>query len=204
MPTNTTELDNINSKVDTLLYQDDNSLCSVTPIIIDKCISSLKKNKSDGNKAFNSNHLIYGPPRLKRLLSISFNSMLAHGYYLNELLKSNIISIPKDRTASLSNNGNYRGISLFNSICKMYDYVIIELCKDSFSTNDMQFDFREPLPILCSTTICTVILREVIHNYIEGHNNVYCCLLDASKAFDKVHYGKLFTILLTRNVSPML
>ena len=50
--------------------------------------------------------------------------------------------------------------------------------------------------------MCTVILREVIQNYIEGHINVYCCLLDASKAFDKVHYGKLFTILLARNVSP--
>ena len=69
--------------------------------------------------------------------------MLAHGYYPNELLKSNIISIPKDRTASLSNSDNYRGISLFNSICKLYDYVIIELCKDSFSTSEMQFGFKE-------------------------------------------------------------
>ena len=99
----------------------------MTPKVIDKCLTSLKKNKSDGNKGFNSNHLIYGPPRLKILLSILFNSMLGHGYYPTELLKSYIISIPKDRTASLSNSDNYRGISLFNSICKMYDYVIIEL-----------------------------------------------------------------------------
>ena len=75
VPTNSTELDNINSEVDALLYQDDNSLCNVTPKIIDKYITSLKKNKSDGNKGFNSNHLIYGPPRLKVLLSILFNSM---------------------------------------------------------------------------------------------------------------------------------
>ena len=91
MPTNSTELDNTNSEVDALLYQDDNYLCNVTPIIIDKCITSLKKNKSDGNKEFNSNHLIYGPPRLKILLSILSHSMLAHGYYPNELLKSHII-----------------------------------------------------------------------------------------------------------------
>ena len=31
----------------------------------------------------------------------------------------------------------------------------------------------------------------------------YSCLLDASKAFDKVHYGKLFHILLNRKV-PVL
>ena len=30
---------------------------------------------------------------------------------------------------------------------------------------------------------------------------MYCCL-DAPGVFDEVHYGKLFTILLARNVSP--
>ena len=62
--------------------------------------------------------------------------MLAHGCYPTEVLKFNSISIPKDRTASLSNSDNYRGISLLNCICEMYDYVI-ELCKDSFSTSEM-------------------------------------------------------------------
>ena len=33
-----------------------------------------------------------------------------------------------------------------------------------------------------------------------NNNNVYSCLLDASKAFDKVHYGKLFHILLNQKV----
>ena len=36
VPTTSTELDNINSEVDALLYQDDNSLCNATPKIIDK------------------------------------------------------------------------------------------------------------------------------------------------------------------------
>ena len=52
-----------------------------------------------------------------------------------------------------------------------------------------------------STTMCTVILKEVIHHYINGNSDVYCCLLDASKAFDKIHYGKLFSTLLQRNVN---
>ena len=26
---------------------------------------------------------------------------------------------------------------------------------------------------------------------------MYCCLLDASKAFDRIHYGELFTLLLS-------
>ena len=35
---------------------------------------------------------------------------------------------------------------------------------------------------------------------MSNNSNVYSCLLDASKAFDKVHYGKLFNILLNRKV----
>ena len=49
--------------------------------------------------------------------------------------------------------------------------------------------------------MCTVILKEVIHHYMKGNSNVYCCLLDASKAFDKIHYGKLFSTLLQNNIN---
>ena len=33
---------------------------------------------------------------------------------------------------------------------------------------------------------------------------MYCCLLDTSKAFDKVHYGKLFNVLLSRDLQPCI
>ena len=139
---------------------------------------------------FNSNHLINGSLRLNDLLCMLFNYMLIHGHYPSELLKSTIISIPKDKTASLSNSNTYRGISLFNSICKLYDYVIIELCGDELLTSDMQFGYKNHH----STTLCTAIFINVIDCYIKRKSNVYSCLLDASKAFDKVHYGRLFTI----------
>ena len=41
-----------------------------------------------------------------------------------------------DRFASLSNWDNYRGISLFNSMCTLFDYVIIELSGISLSTSE--------------------------------------------------------------------
>ena len=34
----------------------------------------------------------------------------------------------------------------------------------------------------------------------QNGSNVYSCLLDASKAFDCIHFGKLFAILIERNV----
>ncbi len=37
-----------------------------------------------------------------------------------------------------------------------------------------------------------------------NHTNVYALFLDASKAFDRVHYGKLFKELCKRNLSPIV
>ena len=199
VPTSGSVLSGISNEIDDRLSHDPID-CYVTPYMICTCISKLKKNKSDGDRGFNSNHLIYGCHRLNVILSILFNSMMSHGYYPQELLKSTIISIPKDRSASLSNSDNYRGISLFNSMCKLFDYVIIELSGTSLSTSDMQFGFKREH----STTMCTVILKEVVNHYIDGNSNVYCCLLDASKAFDRVNFGKLFSTLLSRQMPPQL
>ena len=46
----------------------------------------------------------------------------------------------------------------------------------------------------------TVILTEHIKRYINGNGNVYCCLLDASKALDNINCG-FFPKLLQRNVT---
>ena len=187
-------MNTINSSIsERLLYNNEDVFC-VTPMLISNCVTYPKKNKSDGDKCFNSNHIINGEHRLFILLFLLFNAMLVHGYYPSELLKSTIISLPKDKTASLSSNINYRGISLFNSICKLYDYAIIDICGDSLDTCDMQYGFKKKH----STTLCTVVLKELVHRhrYRESNSDVYCCLLDASKAFDIIHYGELFTLLL--------
>ena len=86
---------------------------------------------------------------------------------------------------------------MFNNIHKIYDYVIIDICSNSLSTSDMQYSYMDNH----STTMCTVILKEVIHNYTNGNSNVYCCLLDASKTFDEISYGKPFSTLLQRNIN---
>ena len=49
------------------------------------------------------------------------------------------------------------------------------------------------------------MINETIKNYKKnGGKSVYLLLLDASKAFDKVSYEKLFELLLARNVCPRI
>ena len=48
--------------------------------------------------------------------------------------------------------------------------------------------------------LCTLIYSEIINHNTHNKSNVYSSLLDASKAFDLVHFGKLFRILLSKDI----
>ena len=84
--------------------------------------------------------------------------------------------------SSLSSSTNYRGISLFNAIGKVFAYAILLISNTCFQTSDMQFGFRQQH----STVMCNLLYHEVINHYLCNGSNVYSCLLDGSKAFDKV------------------
>ena len=46
-----------------------------------------------------------------------------------------------------------------------------------------------------STTMCSWLLQETMKHYQTEGSNVYCSLLDSTKAFDRVNFAKLFKIL---------
>ena len=51
---------------------------------------------------------------------------------------------------------------------------------------------------------CTWAVQETISHYIRGGSDVFCCLLDFSKAFDKVNFNELFRKLRIRNFPPIV
>ena len=159
--------------------------------LVETCINKLKCGKGDGGNGFDSDNLINYNSTLSYMISLLYNTMLTHGHYANDLLHSSIISIPKDPRSSLGSSDNYRGISLCCSICKLFDHIILHKYGDILSRNDLQFGFKDKH----STSMCTAVYKESIHYFTMRNSNVYSCLLDARKAFDKVHYGKLFRIL---------
>ena len=118
---------------------------TITSEIVKTYISKLNSGKYDGDIGFKSDHIINGTHRLNVLLSLVFNTMISHGYTPTVLLKSTIVSILKDNKAFLSNSDNYRGISLFNSINKLFDHVILYLYKDNFNHLIFNFDIKRTL-----------------------------------------------------------
>ena len=65
--------------------------------------------------------------------------MFYHGHTPAYLWKSIFFSIPKDNKASLSDSDKYRGISLFNSLSKLFHHIIILL---KYSKQLQSFDIQ--------------------------------------------------------------
>ena len=83
---------------------------------------------------------------------------------------------------------------------KVIDILIINDYEDKLRTSELQFAFKSEH----STNMCTSIFKEVCSYYTSRNTDVFVCLLDASKAFDRVHYGKLFELLRKRNLPPLI
>lgn len=133
-------------------------------------------------------------------MGLLINAMFLHGYTPNKLLESALISIPKDTRGNLCSLENYRGIALCSALCKLIDNIIIDKYGDTLFTSELQFAFKEGH----STSMCTTVLKEVASYYKSKNTDVYVCMLDASKAFDRVHYGKLFNLLRARKLPAMV
>ena len=61
---------------------------------------------------------------------------------------------------------------------------------DKLESSRLQFGFKAKH----STAMCTMIVKEVISYYVNNGSQVACTFLDATKAFDRLEYCKLFSL----------
>lgn len=165
---------------------------------VKEAVFLLKANKNDGNLGFNSSHIINASPQSFALLTLLFNACIKHCFIPCDMLVSTIVSIPKDLRESLMRSDNYRGIALTSAMYKILDIIIFNKYQDKLQSSNLQFAYKKGH----STNICTLALKEIVHHYVSRGSSVYCCLLDASKAFDRINLLKLFEILRERNIPP--
>ena len=128
--------------------------------------------------------------------------MLSHGFSPNSMILGTMIPISKDKKKSLCNSGNYRAIALSSIFSKILDWVILIKEEMTLCSSNLQFGFKKGT----STTQCrpTFSMLETIDHYNFMKSNAFVLMLDASKAFDRVNYCKLFRKLLKREMSPLV
>jgi hypothetical protein len=172
---------------------------SVSALDVQKAISRLKPGKCDCKEGLSSDHFLNSCGQLSVHLSLLLSMMLRHSFVPKLMMDSTLVPIPKNARKSLNRSDNYRSIAISSLIGKILDNIILTKHDSILCNSELQFGFRPNH----STTQCTFVLHEVIDFYQQQGTPTLVCLLDASKAFDRVHYVKLFRLLLERNFCPL-
>ena len=117
----------------------------------------------------------------------------------DELLLGTIIPLIKNSRGKKHCSDNYRALTIGTGLSKLLDVVIRNKQTDALKASDLQFGFKEK----SSTSMCTFAVVETIEYYKSNGSNVHVLLLDASKAFDRVNYIKLFEKMLKKGMCPL-
>ena len=199
VPSDNNQMRDIKTRL-TYQIRNSDSAPHVTTDKVREATQRLKANKHDGDKGLVSDMIINAPDTWLSTLANMITSMLRHGYCPNILCKATITSLVKDNHADICDSSNYRGIALSSAINKIIDWIILIDHSEAFITSNLQFAFKAN----SSTSLCTLTLKEVASYYSDNGGNIYCAMLDASKAFDRLKYDKLFSILEKRQLNPFI
>ena len=196
-----TEMDNIRKDIDSLSVSAGyDSNCVFTSTDVKSVINRLHPGKSDGSTGLTTEHIKYACNDFFVYVAMLFTGMTVHGFVPDDMRLSTIVPIPKGKNINLTDSNNYRGIALGSLLGKVFDLILLECYSDFLATSELQFGFKARR----STNMCSMILKETMSYYVNHHSPVFCTMLDATKAFDRVRYTKLFRLLLARRLPPVV
>ena len=88
-----------------------------------------------------------------------------------------------------------RGIALISSTSKLIDLIIFRDTLTSRQTSSLQYT---------PSSKNFQLLYETVQYYLNNGPDVYCCMLDTTKAFDRFRYDKLIDILLAKGIPHII
>ena len=112
-----------------------------------------------------------------------------------------ILPLFKGKGAEANNKGNYRGITLFPTLCKIYEMILLNRLEKYAAQigffSEMQFGFQEGVG--CNEASFTIL--ETINHMLKHGSKIFNCFLDVRKAFDAVWIdGLLYKLFYDRGI----
>jgi hypothetical protein len=106
-----------------------------------------------------------------------------------ELIKTTVVPLLKNKSGDISDINNYRAIALSNCLSKLLESLILGCLQSYDKSEDIyQFGFKKDH----STSLGCAVLKRVVDYYRANGSYVFACFLDLSKAFDSVNHVSLF------------
>ena len=159
-----------------------------------KTLRGLSSSEALGMDGLPTGAFKYAPPSLVSWLCLFVNACICHQYISCQVLAVQIVPLLKSKVKDPANSGNYRPIAIATVLSKVIEKAVLHRLEAYLCTQDNQFSYKKGH----GTETCVWTLKNIIQYYTSRGSPVYLCFLDASKAFDRVNYWKLFNKLLTR------
>ncbi|KAL0809028.1 hypothetical protein ABMA28_012670 [Loxostege sticticalis] len=175
-----------------------NPLIRFTAREVNNAIRRMVRGKSPGHDGLSIEHLRYAGVHLPRVLAMFYSLCISHSYLPEELTRTIVVPVIKNKTGDASDISNYRPISLATIVSKLLDSLLDKILADNIELYDNQFGFRPGL----STESAILCLKQTVQYYTNRKTPVLACFLDLSKAFDLVNYGMLWHKLCTETTVP--
>ena len=143
-----------------------------------------------------TDHLKNSGDDLLTHIALLFTAISIHGAAPDSFHLNTIVPIPKGRNVNMSDRSIFRGIALSPVDGKIFDNIILEQYNVKLMSSELQFGFKPH----SSTNMCSMVSEEEIAHHNSHNSSVFCSFLDATKAFDKLHYCTLFELLTKREL----
>ena len=131
-------------------------------------------------------HIRYAGPPLLELLFELYQSFIQTFSALKSLKTGIILPSFKGKGIKANDKNNYRDITLFPTLCKIYEMILLnrleKFAVDKGYFSQLQFGFSEGVG--CIEASLTIL--ETINHMLEQGSKVFGCFLDVRKAFDTV------------------
>ena len=180
-----------------LLYNNFDENLSVPLISMNDVTTAIDKiNLGLGWDKIHANHLKFAGPIFKNFLSKLFNKFLSHKFVPRPMIEGEIRPIFKNNCTSKTDSSNYRPVMNSSNILKVFENCILPYLSNHLRLSNLQFGYRNNT----SCNLAVTVLNETVENYISANSNVHCCVIDVSKAFDKINYNILLHKLRNTNL----
>jgi len=156
--------------------------------LVSKIISDAERGKAVNIDGLTAEHLQFCHSDVSLILEKLFNLMILCSYVPDGFRYSYIVRLQKLKACyskSLTCD-DFRAIACSPILTKVFEHCIFKRYEIFLLSSDNQFDFKKKVE-------CNYALRTIVDGYVAKGSTANLCVIDISKAFDRVNHFALIT-----------